>query len=183
MTIAGRLMTADELLHLPDDHLRHELIDGVLTTMPPTGDEHGGVTVNLTTPLDVFVRANRLGRVYAAETGYWLSRNPDLVRAPDVSFVTQDRVEAAGRIRGFREGAPDLAVEVLSPDDRPSQVARKVTDWLTHGTRMLIVVDPKRRRVRVHRPEAPVVELGEDDMLDGGDVLPGWELPVREIFA
>ena len=182
MAITRRLVTAEELLGLPDDGMRHELIDGELRTLSPAGDEHGWVGMRLSGPLYAFVEAHGLGRVYLAETGYLLARNPDLLRAPDVSFVRQERVAAGGRIRGFREGPPDLAVEVLSPGDRPGEVAAKVATWLAYGTRLVILVDPDERRVWLHPAGAPPVELGEDDTIEGGDVVPGWRLPVRDLF-
>jgi Uma2 family endonuclease len=182
MATTGKLMTAEELLRLPDDGMRHELIQGELRTMAPAGDEHGWVTSNLHIPLGTYVKAHRLGRVYAAETGFRLERDPDTVRAPDVAFVRQERLEA-GALPGYRPGAPDFAVEVLSPSDRPGEVAEKVAAWLAHGTRMVLVVHPRSRTVRVHRPDAPVRVLAESDTIDGEDVVPGWQLPVREVFA
>ena len=183
MAATGQRMTAEELLALPDDGLRHELIYGELRTTPPAGDEHGWVGMNVGGPLRQHVRAYNLGRVYLAETGYLLRRDPDLVRAPDVSFVSQERIAAGGRIRGFRLGAPDLAVEVLSPSDRPGAVAAKVAMWLAYGTRLVIVVDPDERRVWLHRLGQPPQELTEADTIDGADVVPGWCLPVAELFA
>ena len=114
MANTDKLMTADELLRLPDDGLRHELVAGELRTMAPGGGEHGWVTINLAVPLAQHVRAHDLGVVFAAETGFLLAQEPDLVRAPDVAFVCRERVDAVGRVRGYWPGAPDLAVEVVS---------------------------------------------------------------------
>ncbi len=183
MDAHARRMTAAELLCLPDDGLRHELVAGELRTMAPGGGEHGWVTSDLHVSLAVHVRAQRLGRVFAAETGFLLATNPDTVRAPDVAFVRRERVRAVGRQPAYWPGPPDLAIEVVSPGDRPREVAEKVATWLHYGTRMVIVVDPRRHTVAVHRPGQPVRVLSEDDVLDGEDVVPGWSLPVRGLFA
>ena len=183
MTLTGRRMTAEELWRLPDDGLRHELIYGELTTMSPSGSEHGWVAMRLGIRLGGFVERHGLGRVYAAETGFWLARDPDLVRAPDAAFVRQERLAAAGEVTGYFPGAPDLAVEVVSPNDRPAEIEEKVATWLAYGTRLVIVVYPRSRTARIHRPDHPPRDLGEADSIDGADVLPGWVLPLRELFA
>ena len=183
MTLTGKRMTAEELWRLPDDGMRHELIYGELKTMSPSGSEHGWLAMRLGAGLHGFVERHRLGRVYAAETGFWLARNPDLVRAPDAAFVCQERLAAAGETTGYFPGAPDLAVEVVSPNDRSAEIEEKVATWLAYGTRLVIVVYPRTRTARVHRPGQPPHDLGEGDSLDGADVLPGWALPLRELFT
>jgi Uma2 family endonuclease len=150
--------------------------------MPPAGGEHGWVTMNLSTPLDNHVRAGKLGRVFTAETGFLLISNPDTVRAADCALMTRERIAAAKRSSGYWVGAPNLVIEVVSPDDRTTEVADKVATWLTHDAEMVVVVDPRRRTVTVHRPAVPPLTLTDGDMLDGGDVVPGWRLPVRAIF-
>ena len=182
MALTGRRMTAEELLRLPDDGMRHELIDGELRTMAPSGSEHGWIEVGVTVSLAQYVRANRLGRVFGAETGFLLAREPDLVRAPDAAFVRRDRVLAAGDVKGYWPGAPDLAVAVISPPDLYTEVDEKVADWLTYGARLVLVVNPRRRVMVVYRPDHTVQVLTTGDLLDGGDVVPGWQLPVRDIF-
>ena len=181
--IAGkRLMTADDLLNLPDDGQRHELVRGELRTMAPSANEQGWMTMNVSTPLDVLVRDRRLGVVFTADTGFKLAENPDTVLAPDVAFFSRERALQERPTRGFRVGAPDLAVEIISPNDRYVEVEEKVAAWLASGVRMLILVNPRRREVRVHRLGQPAQVLSEADTLDGGDVVPGWRLPVAEIF-
>src|SRR5437870_12275785 len=133
-------MTADELLAMQDDGFRYELVKGELIKMPPTGDEHGEVTVEVTTPLHLHVKKNNLGKVYAAETGFKLASDPDTVRAPDIAFVRRERVEATGTLKGYRPGAPYLVVEVLSPSDTIGKVEAKVAQWLEAGARMVWVV-------------------------------------------
>src|SRR5260370_38424275 len=114
MATTDKLMTADELLRLPDDGQRHELVAGELRTMALNGGEHGRVAMNLGTPLGQYVHTHHLGRIYAAGTGFQLTVGPDTVRAPDVAFVRQERVLAVGRVTGYLPGPPDLAAEVLS---------------------------------------------------------------------
>jgi Uma2 family endonuclease len=182
MALTGKRMTAEELLRLPDDGMRHELIYGELTTMSPAGPRHGRVAMRFGTRLDSFVEREQLGAVYAADTGFWLARDPDLVRAPDVAFVRQERLATEDE-RGYFPGPPDLAVEVVLPNDRPGEIAEKVAMWLAYGTRMVIVVYPRTRTARIHRPGEPPRDLSETDTIAGADVVPGWTLPLRELFA
>jgi len=181
-TTGRRLLSADDLLRLPDDGLRHELVRGELRTMSPGSRPHGRIAMKLGWPLAQYVEAHALGEVYAAETGFKLAEDPDTVRAPDVSFVRRERL-AGMADEGFLAGAPDLAVEVLSPGDRPAEVAKKVADWLTYGAALVWVVNPRRRNVTEHRPGQPARVLDENDVLDGADVVPGWRLSVRALFA
>jgi Uma2 family endonuclease len=182
MSSATRLLTADDLLRLDADGLRHELVEGVLITMPPTGDEHGGIVAAVTEPLRRHVRTHRLGVVRAGETGFLLTTDPDTVRAPDVAFISRERVEASGPVTGYRQGAPDLADEVVSPSDRYTDVEEKVALWFRHGARMVVVISPRRRTVAAYRSPTAVRILDIGDTLDGEDVVPGWQLPIAEIF-
>ena len=138
--------------------------------------------MNLAGTLGQYIRAGSLGQVYAAGTGFQLTTGPDTVRAPDVAFVRQERVVAAGRVARYWSGPPDLAAEVLSPNDRPAEVEEKVASWLAHGLRLVLVVDPRRRTVRVYCPGTPPRTLAEEDVLSGEDVIPGWTLPVGTLF-
>ncbi|HEX8160795.1 MAG TPA: Uma2 family endonuclease [Pyrinomonadaceae bacterium] len=178
-----RLMTADELLTLPSGRFRYELIKGELITMSPAGQEHGAITINLTVLLAQHVKANNLGIIFAAETGFKLESDPDTVRAPDVSFIRRERVEREGISKGYGAGAPDLAVEVLSPDDSPRKVEKKTADWLAGGALEVWNVNPKKRTAAVHRPAAGSTVLGESDELGGGELLPGFRCRVSEVFA
>lgn len=181
-TTITQLLTADELFAMPDDGFRSELIKGELIRMSPAGDLHGEVTVRITGPLFTHVSAHNLGKVYAAETGFLITQNPDTVRAPDVAFVSRQRIEAAGQVRSFRTGAPDLAVEVLSPGDSVSYVEGKVTEWLDAGSRMVWVVSPKLRTVTVYRSVTDIIILTEKDTLEGADVVPGFQIAVADLF-
>jgi Uma2 family endonuclease len=182
MATTDQLVTAEELLRMPDDGYRYELVRGELRKMAPAGHLHGRIAINVTTPLDRHVRAHTLGTVYAAETGFKLASNPDVVRAPDVAFIRRERVEAVGDVEGYWPGAPDLAVEVISPGDTYAEVQEKVFDWLEAGTQMVILVMPRKRTITVYRSLTDIIMLTEHDTLDGGDVVPGWRVPVRELF-
>lgn len=175
------LMTADQLIAMPRDGARQELVEGVLHEMPPPGFEHGQVSIRVASLLSAFVRPRGLG-VVTGETGFRLAADPDTVRAPDAAFVAADRLPPRDQRRGYLRLAPDLAVEVLSPDDRPRAVAAKTRAWLAAGVRILWVIDPVARRVTVHAPGQPAVEAGPGDALDGGEALPGFVLPVGDLF-
>lgn len=177
-------MTADELLAMPDDGFVYELIKGELIKVsPPPGYEHGIVAMNIAGPLYEYIKKKNLGKICAAETGFLLEQNPDTVRAADAAFVTRERIEKMGRVKGYWVGAPDLAVEVLSPSDTIRRVEGKVAQWLEAGTRMLWVVSPRLRTITVYRSRIDIETLTENDTLDGGEVVPGFKLPVAEIFA
>ena len=176
-------MTAEELLEKPEDGFRYELVKGEARRMTPAGNIHGYTAMKLGSRLEQFVRTNSLGRVYAAETGFKLSSNPDTVRAPDVAFVSQTRLDEAGEVPGYWPGAPDLAVEVLSPSDTHSEVTEKSLSWLGAGCRMVLAVDPSQRAVTVCRSREDIRILTEEDTIDGADVVPGFGLPVAELFG
>ncbi|HEV2799675.1 MAG TPA: Uma2 family endonuclease [Pyrinomonadaceae bacterium] len=177
------MITAEELLEMPDDGFRYELVEGELRQMSPAGHNHGRIAIRLTIPLGKFVADHELGEVYAAETGFKLKTNPDTVRAPDVAFIRQERVAEVGETEGFWPGAPDLAVEVNSPGDMIGEVEEKVREWLNAGTSLVWVVSPKLRVVTVYRSLTDILTLTEKDTLDGGEVVPGFQLPVAELFA
>jgi Uma2 family endonuclease len=173
-------MTAEELLRLNLPNKRTELVRGVLVVREPTGYQHGDIAMRLAAAIYTHVEADGLGRVFAAETGFTLARNPDTVRAPDVAFISTARLPDPPP-RGFAELAPDLAVEVLSPDDRPGAVLAKVADWLNAGARLVWVVDPLRVIARVYRANGSESMLDETDALRGEDLLAGFEYPLSAI--
>ena len=177
----AKLMTAEELLNMPKDGYRYELVRGVLKKMAPVGQTGGFYELRIGSRLAIHVDANRLGKAYGANTGFLLERNPDYVLAPDAAFVRQERVGAVTEASGYFSGAPDFVAEVISPSDRYTDVYDKVEEWLNAGTRMVLVVNPRNRTVSVHTPES-VATLSEDETLDGGDVVPGWRLPIADLF-
>ncbi len=182
MATSPQIVTADELMRLSSDGYRYELVRGELQMMSPTGDEHGIVTAALTVRLGSFVRQYALGAVFAAETGFQLERSPDTVLAPDIAFVKRARVDVTGLSGRFWQGAPDLAVEVNSSSDRASAVAEKTRSWLIHGAHQVWIVDPKKRAVTIYYQDGRVVALTETDILEGGDLVPGFTCRVAEIF-
>ncbi len=176
-------MTAQELANLPARGARYELQRGKLIRMTPAGFRHGDIAMVLGALLLQYVRQKGLGKVLAAETGYKLSRDPDTVRAPDVSFVRQNRVPQGDAAKGFLELAPDLAVEVVSPNDRAGEVYEKVAEWLMAGTRLVWVVYPDTKTITVYRSLKDIEVLTTADTLQGEEVIPGFTCPVAEIFA
>jgi Uma2 family endonuclease len=166
-------MTAEELLHLNLPGKRTELVRGVLVVREPEGYLHGAVAASLAKLLSNDVDDNKLGLVLAAETGFKLGTDPDTVRAPDVAFVSRDRLPDPPPA-GYAALAPDLVVEVLSPDDRPGEVLAKVGEWLEAGTPLVWVVDPQRHRARVYRADGSQSHLGPSETLHGEDVVPGF---------
>jgi Uma2 family endonuclease len=176
-------MTADELLKLPRGRFRYRLVKGELITMSPAGSEHGAIVVNLTVLLGQYVKANKLGIVFGAETGFIIAENPDTVLAPDVAFISREHIPESGIPKKYWQGAPDLAVEVLSPGDTAREVQEKVGQWLAAGARLVWTVNPKRRNVTVHRALKEASTYSETDELDGEDVVPGFRCLVSEIFV
>lgn len=175
------LLTAEDLLRLPGDGHHYELVRGKLVEMTPPGGQRGRIASRLDRRLGEFVDRHALGEVMV-ETGFCLECAPDTVRGPDISFLAADRIPSEGLPAGFIPGAPDLAIEIVSPNDTASEVQAKVQDYLTHGTRLVWVVEPKTRTVLVCRQDGSAGLLDLDDALDGEDVLPGFVLPLRELF-
>ena len=180
MASTTHLMTADELIRLPDDGYRHELIKGELLTMSPTGAEHGMITVNLTFLLAQYIRKHKLGVLFGAETGFKLESSPDTVLAPDVAFIRRERLTTISR--GYHPGAPDLVVEVLSPGDRASKVDDKTARWLSLGASVVWLVNAKTRTVQVRFANGQGKLLTENDDLSGDEIVPGFSVRVAEIF-
>jgi len=176
---ASRL-TVYDLASLPDDERRHELEEGWLVSEPLPSLRHDRVRRQLERILEAHVAKRRLGEVFG-EAGFVLARNPDTVRGPDLSFVTRERLLGIDYGRFF-DGAPDLAIEILSPSNRPYQVRAKVADYLAAGCRLVWVVDPDRRCVTTYRTLLFPQIFGADDAIDGMDLLPELTIPVASIF-
>jgi Uma2 family endonuclease len=183
MSAISEHLTTEDLLRMPDDGHRYELVRGESRKMPPSGYLHGKVAMRQGWRLAKYVEENDLGVVCAAETGFRLASDPDTVRAADVAFVRRERVEQAGTVAGYWPGAPDLAIDIISPNDTYTEVDEKVADWLDAGARMVVVMNPRNRTIKVHRGQSDITPLKEEDTFDGGDVVPGFRVRVGELFG
>ena len=159
-------MTADELLHLFLPDKQTELVRGRLIVREPPGHRHGVIAARLARLIDNHVHEYDLGSVVAAETGFKLFADPDTVRAADAAFISRDRAPDPPAL-GYPALAPDLVIEVLSPNDHAGEVQSKIGDWLSAGSRLVWVIDPGRRRAVVYRADGTLSILSEDDALDG----------------
>lgn len=181
MSTTSQLITAEALFQMPDVK-RCELIQGEIINMSQAGSEHGMIVGRITRVLANHVEDASLGIIFGAETGFIIQREPDTVRAPDVAFVRADSIPVTGIPKEFWPGAPDLVVEVLSPDDSIRYVDEKVEMWLAAGTKLAWVVNPKWRTVTVYRSASDIETITEQDTLSGENVVPGFACPVAEMF-
>ncbi|MBI2939877.1 MAG: Uma2 family endonuclease [Chloroflexi bacterium] len=172
--------TVEDVLRLASKGQRYELVDGELVEMAPTGLEHAEIELEIGALLRDYVRQHRLGKVFAGEALFRLDPAGRLARAADIAFIQRERLPSKA-IKGAFPGAPDLAVEIVSPGDSPQSVQRKVDDWLSHGASAVLVVHPDTRSVVLHRPDSSVTLRGDDELsLD--PVLPGFRVKVSELF-
>ncbi len=176
------ILTAEDLFDMPKDGYRYELVEGVLRKMSPAGGEHGAIGLSLGARLITHVRKNLLGMAYGPDTGFKIRTNPDTVLVPDIAFVVEDRIQSLSDDRKYLPFAPDLAIEVLSPGDPVRQAILKANEWLSAGTRAVILIDPRTKSVSVYRPAEAVTLLTELDVLQVSDIVPGWSISVAEIF-
>ena len=182
-TTGAKLLSAADLLRLDTEGVHGELIRGVLCETMPTGIEHGRVVTNLVIELGALVRPAALGTLVASDSGVWLERDPDTVRESDIAFFSAERMPLNARITGYAEVAPDLVVEVASPSDSRREIHDKAHMWLNHGVRLVWVVQPETRTVDIYRPDGDIATLGEQDALEGLDVLPGFSCDVGAVFG
>jgi Uma2 family endonuclease len=176
-------MTAAELLQLPDDDLRHELINGELITMPVPGLPHGRIEARLGAPLAQFVWDHDLGEVYFGDAGFQLTWNPDTVVGPDISFVSKERLEQAADVKGYWQGAPDLAVEVYTPGYRPGKMSERISRLFNNGTKQVWIAHLKHSTVTVYRSISDMTTFSGSDYLEAQDLLPGFRLSLESIFG
>jgi Uma2 family endonuclease len=168
---------------MPEDDWQYELIDGVLIRMPPNNPDHGETETEFAWHLRTFLDTHRLGTLFTGDPGFILARNPDTVLGPDLAFVRSERLPPKEtRGSGFMSIFPDLAIEIVSPSNEPSEIADKVRRYLAAGVPLIWVVHPRRKTVTVHEADQPERTLGEADTLDGGSVLPGFHLALSRPF-
>ncbi len=181
MSVTSHPFTAAQLEQLPSGSERYELIDGVLRIMTPASSLHGSIVARLTVRVGSFVEQHKQGVVLGAETGFLIERDPDTVLAPDLSFISSARL-SSGLGRGYFPGAPDLAVEVVSPNDRWTDVEEKVERWLRSGCRSVWVVSPTSRTIAVHHPGDKPQLFSAAEQLADPTVLSEFTLSVSEVF-
>jgi Uma2 family endonuclease len=179
MSSVDQLLSAERYFELGDIG-PSELLKGEVVMMSPAFFNHGWIVTKIDTTLASFVYSRRLGVVVSGEAGFLIEKNPDTIRVPDVAFIRSERMPPDG-VAKFFPGAPDLAVEVLSPSDRPTEIAAKVQDWLRAGCIVVWLVDHRTRSITAHR-NGSIQEFSQEDALDCPDLLPGFSVPVEDFF-
>jgi Uma2 family endonuclease len=185
MSTVTQYMTEEDLLRMPEDGNRYELIEGQLRQMSPAGFDQGRCTGNLHRIISSHVAAKKMGYVLAAETGFIIARTPDgrpTVRAADIAFVASGRVPAGADTNKYLELAPDLVVETLSPSDTALEVEEKIASWLRSGVRVALTVNPSSRTITLYRSLNQITILTDKAELDLSDVIEGFRCRVAEIF-
>lgn len=181
-TIKQGLLTADDLLEMYSQGIKGELIRGVLHETVAAGGLHGDIAIALCSEIRAYARPRRMGRVGGTDTGILLERNPDTVREPDIYYISAAKLPLDIQVSGYFDVVPDLVAEIFSPSDRPRDFDAKIQMWLDFGVRMVLAIYPQTRTITTHQPGRPPVTLTYDDTLDGGDVIPGFQCPMRDIF-
>ena len=177
----GQVMTAEELLRLPRGQgKRYELIRGVLVEKMPTGDAHGDTTVLTAYFLTQYTFDSGNGVTRTGEPGFRLATEPDTVRAPDVAWIASGRIPEG--TQGYPELAPDLAIEVKCPSNSNAEMGEKASMWLAYGTQQVWILNPENNTVTVRQGYSSPVVLSENDVLEGGDLLPGFSVEVWRLF-
>jgi Uma2 family endonuclease len=174
-------MTAEELLHVHIPNKQVELVRGALVVRELPGYLHGEIVARLAYAVMHHAKAQGLGQVLVGDAGFKLASDPDTVRGPDVAFIRRDRILHPVPM-GYAPMAPDLVVEVLSPNDRPGEVLAKVGGWLSAGTSLVWVVDPGRRLARIYRSDGSETVVSVDGALEGEAALPGFSCPLADLF-
>ena len=174
--------TAEHLYAMPSDNNRYELVEGVLKMMSPAGNEHGKIANRISFLLTKHVEQYDLGEVYAAETGFLISRNPDTVRAPDAAFVSHELLASVEPTKLYLPLAPELVVEVISPNDRFSEVESKASQWLAAGTKLVLVADPGNLSIKTYESESNIRSYQSGDEVDCNEACKGWILSVDDVF-
>ena len=183
MTTTKTLLTADDLLAMPDDGKRYELVRGELIEMVPASHNSSRVGMRFGRRIGNFVEEHDLGHDVGADAGVHIERDPDTVRAPDYGFISYERAAQPPPMRGFANVIPDLVLEVVSPNDRQPEVDAKTQMWLDAGVRLVLVAYPETQEVHAHHDDGSTARYGMGDTVVGDPVLPGFACPVADIFA
>ena len=178
----NEIKSAEQLYALPSNGNRVELVKGVLVVMSPAGSEHGRIASRILVRLGTHVERNALGETFAAETGFLIETNPDTVRAPDAAFISHRKFNAVVPSTGYLPLAPDLVVEVVSPNDSFSDVEAKAEQWLCAGSEIVLVADPKNETLMVYRCKSEIQVLHTGETFSSGDVCKNWQLAVNDVF-
>jgi Uma2 family endonuclease len=178
--VTTQLLTAEDLLKMPDDGCRYELEWGVLRRMPQPSVRHGRIILRMGRYLDLYADQN--GGIVFTDGGVIVERGPDVVRGPDIAFVAAGRLPPNWDFSGYLSFGPDLVIEVASPSDERHEIEKRVAQFFAVGTRLIWYIDPETRTVTARRPDGSSRVYGEDEELDGEDVLPSFRLAVAEIF-
>jgi Uma2 family endonuclease len=182
-TSLSAVVTAEQLENMSQPGIRFELVKGELRRMTPAGFEHGAIALAVGSLLRQHVLSNGLGKTCAAETGFLVSRDPDTVRAPDAAFVSNERLsEISSDYKRYLPIVPDLVVEVISPNDTSKEVEEKAQFWIQAGSKMVLVIEPSTRTLRVIDDSSKITVLRDSDTFNAGDVVPGWQFEVAELF-
>jgi Uma2 family endonuclease len=184
-TTAATRMTADEFYDWccrpENENKRFELVRGEVIELPVPTKPHGVICVKVSTALELYSLEQGMGYVTGNDSGVILERDPDTVRGPDAAYY--DDAEKFSELHPkYGENPPRVAVEVLSPEDRPGKVMRKIAEYLNAGVPLVWVVDPEDQSVTVHRPDRPPTVITREQDLTGDDVLPGFRWPVARLF-
>jgi Uma2 family endonuclease len=174
-------MTGEELLRRPDLE-PCELVNGRVVPTMPTGDEHADLESELSMRLRAYGKETKRGRAIGGEVGIYIRRNPDTVRAADIAFISKER-DLRPRTKGFFEVAPELVVEILSPDHRSGRMEEKLRDYFSAGVQVVWLIDPEARHVLVHRSPSDVKLFDEGQVLTEEELLPGFSVSLSELFS
>jgi Uma2 family endonuclease len=176
---ARKVWTDHEIMSLPENGYSYEVVDGQLVMSPKNNLQHGDLCAEILMRMRMHAKGHKLGRVFDSNTGYWMiNRN---LRAPDVSFVSVDRLPKKAT-KEFMSGAPDLVVEVLSPTNRRDEMDKRLRDFFTSGTKLVWIIDPEEKFAEVCRSLTDRKIVGPGGILQGEELLPGFELPLTELF-